>query len=553
MPLLSPLTAYSDVCDSFHWRLPARLNIADVVCDRHARSRPEAVALTEIGADGSARPFTWRQTQRLANQMANTLVGLGVQPGDRVAILLSQSIETAIAHVGTWKTAAVSLPLFTLFGEQALSFRLRDSGASVLITETAHVPKIAAIRDTLPDLRTVIVTDAAAADDAVGLWPLLETSRDRFDNADTVPDDPAFIIYTSGTTGNPKGALHGHRAMLGHMPGVEFFHDFFPQPHDLMWTPADWAWIGGLMNCLMGAWFHGVPVLAHRADKFDPEAALRLMATHNVRNTFMPPTALKRMREIPDVASFGARLRTIACAGEPMGVELLEWGRGAFGLSFNEFYGQTECNLIVGNCQALMPVRAGAMGRPIPGHTIAVIDGDGQAVPAGAVGEIAARRPDPVMMLRYWNNETATAEKYLGDWLLTGDQGYMDDDGYLWFVGRDDDLITSAGYRIGPGEIEDCLTTHPAVRLAAVVGVPDPERTETIKAFILLRDGHEASADLEDSIRAFVKTRLSAHEYPREIAFVEDLPMTATGKIRRKELRDAEHARRVDGPTGARG
>ena len=378
----------------------------------------------------------------------------------------------------------------------------------------------------------------------VDLWPALDAASDRFQPVKTRAEDPALIIYTSGTTGNPKGALHAHRTLLGHLPGVEFPHEFFPQPGDLMWTPADWAWIGGLMNVLMSSWHHGVPVLAQRARKYDPEAALALMARHRVRNTFMPPTALRLMRQVERPRDrFAIDLRTVTCAGEPMGAELLHWGREALGVTCNEYYGQTECNLVVANCAALMEVKPGSMGRAVPGHRVEIIDAHGVVMPPGEVGQIAVERPDPVMFLEYWADPQATTEKFLGDWLLTGDEGRMDDDGYLWYVGRDDDVITSAGYRIGPGEIEDCITKHPAVSLAAVVGVPDPVRTESIKAFILLREGSNRDPGLEDDIRAFVKSRLSPHETPRLIEFVDALPMTATGKIKRRQLRDAEIAK----------
>ena len=332
--------------------------------------------------------------------------------------------------------------------------------------------------------------------------------------------------------------------MIGHLPGMEFPHEFFPQAGDLMWTPADWAWIGGLMNALMTAWYHGVPVLAHRARKFDPEHAVRLMARHQVRNTFMPPTALKLMREVENPAEqFGVKLRTVAVAGEPMGAELLDWGRQALGVGFNEFYGQTECNLVTANCGRIMEARPGSMGRAVPGHRVEIIDADGNMLGPEEEGHIAVNSPDPVMFLEYWNDAEATKEKYLGDWLLTGDRGAKDADGYFWFLGREDDVITSAGYRIGPGEIEDCLVRHPAVALAAAIGIPDPLRTERIKAFIQLRPGNNGDPDLERDIRDFVNRRLSPHEKPRLIEFVDTLPMTATGKIKRKDLRDAEIAK----------
>jgi acetyl-CoA synthetase len=543
MPLLTEAGSYDAVRNGFRWQVPEHVNMAWQVCDRHAASNPGGVGLIVAHPDGTRREYTWRELHALANKMANFFTASGLKLGDRVGILLSQCVEAAISHVAAWKIGAISIPLFSLFGEEALSFRLKDSGAKIIVTEATHYPKLEAIRDQLPNLKLVALIDGKNGTGIADLWQGLEKASDVFQNADTLATDPSYIVYTSGTTGNPKGALQGHRSLIGHMPSVEFFHDFLPKPDDLMWTPADWAWIGGLMNCLMGAWFHGVPVLAYRAGKYDPEAALKLMAKYKVRNTFMPPTALKMMRAIPDIPSFGVKMRTIACAGEPMGVELLDWGRASFGITFNEFYGQTECNLVVANCQKIMQIKPGSMGRPIPGHEVSIIDTEGNEVAPGTTGQIAVKRPDPVMMLEYWNNPEATKNKYLGDWLLTGDQGQMDDEGYLWFVGRDDDVITSAGYRIGPGEIEDCLTKHPSIELAAAIGVPDPLRTEIIKVFVKLMPGQVGSEALESDIRAFVKTRLSPHEYPRLIEFVKDLPLTSTGKIRRKDLRDQEMAR----------
>jgi acetyl-CoA synthetase len=369
----------------------------------------------------------------------------------------------------------------------------------------------------------------------------LQAASDRFQTAPTGPDDPALIIYTSGTTGPPKGALHAHRVLLGHLPGVVWPHEFFPQPGDLFWTPADWAWIGGLIDVLLPAWHHGVAVLAHRMRKFDPEEAYRLMARHGVRNVFMPPTALKLMREAGGAArGRGCRLRTLASGGETLGEGLLDWGRATFRLTINEFYGQTECNLVVGNCAGVLPVRPGSMGRPIPGHIVEVVGDDGAVLPAGEIGNIGIRRPDPVMFLEYWGNPAATDAKFAGDLLLTGDLARKDDDGYVWFVGRADDVITSAGYRIGPGEVEECLMRHPKVALAAVVGVPDPIRTEIVKAFVVLKGGEVAPDSLAREIQDFVKARLAAHEYPRAIEFVDSLPMTATGKIKRGELKARE-------------
>jgi acetyl-CoA synthetase len=420
----------------------------------------------------------------------------------------------------------------------------------VLITDSAGLPKVAPFRDRLPDLSLVLSIDGEG-EGAVDFHAELSRASERFDPVATLADDPALISYTSGTTGPPKGAVHAHRSLLGHLPGVELPQDFFPQPGDCFWTPADWAWIGGLMDVLLPAWHHGVPVVAYRAAKFDPEDAFRLIAELGVRNIFLPPTALKLMRQVPGSSSRHAlSVRSIGSGGEPLGPELLAWGRERFGLTINEFYGQTECNLVLGNCATLMPVRPGSMGRPIPGHDVALIDADGHELPDGTLGEVAIRRPDPVMFLGYWRRPDDTAAKFVGDWLATGDLARRDDEGYFWFAGRKDDVITSAGYRIGPGEIEDCLLRHPAVALAAVIGVPDAERTERIKAFVVVRDDVVPGAGLADEIRAFVRDRLAAHEYPRDVEFVAELPLTTTGKIMRRVLRDREQLRTLTKETG---
>jgi acetyl-CoA synthetase len=356
---------------------------------------------------------------------------------------------------------------------------------------------------------------------------------------DTFADDPAMMIYTSGTTGPPKGALHGHRVLLGHLPGIEMPHDFFPQPGDLFWTPADWAWAGGLLDALLPSLHHGVPVVARRFDKFDPEEAFALMARQGVRNAFIPPTALRMLRATESPRGrHRLNLRSIGSGGEALGAQTLEWGREAFGLTINEFYGQTECNLVLSSCAMLGVSRPGAIGKPVPGHRVAIIDGDGRVMKPGETGQIAVQRPNPVMFLEYWGKPDATREKFIGDWMTTGDQGIADEDGYFHFVGRDDDVITSSGYRIGPGEIEDCLIRHPAVALAAAIGKPDPVRTEIVKAFIVVKEGVGTPRDeLVVELQNFVRTRLSAHEYPREIAFIDQMPMTTTGKIIRRILR----------------
>ena len=528
---------YEDIVDRFEWRIPASYNIGVDVCDKWAGDEPDRLALVYKDQTGGITEYSFGEIQNLSNQLANLMADLGITRGDRVGILLPQSPETAFAHVALYKMGAIAVPLFTLFGPEALQYRLGDCGAIAVITNAEGAAKLDGIREGLPTLAHVLAVDGAPAG-CIDLHAGITAQPDQFAPVATSADDPALIIYTSGTTGPPKGALHAHRVLLGHLPGVQISHDLFPQPGDRIWTPADWAWIGGLLDVLLPAWHFGVPVVAHRFDKFTGEDAFQLIQDLGVRNAFLPPTALKMMRSVPDPETrWNLDMRTIGSGGETLGAELLDWGRRVFGLTINEFYGQTECNLIVSSCGALMPARPGVMGRPVPGHDVAVVDGQGEVLPEGEQGNIAVRRPDPVMFLEYWNNPTATRDKFVGDWLITGDTGIREADGYIRFVGRDDDVITSAGYRIGPGEIEDCLLGHPAVRLAAVVGKPDPDRTEIVKAYVVLEDGHSASNALRRDIQAHVKTRLAAHEYPREVDFIDDLPTTTTGKIIRRALR----------------
>ena len=539
-------STYDDVYQSFHWNIPEFYNMGVDVCDKHAHQRYRLALIYENEA-GQVEKYTFRQLKRLSNQFANTLQAFGFEAGDRLGILLPQSPETAISHIAAFKIGGVSIPLFTLFGPDALEYRLGNSEAKGVVTDEDNLEKILEIRDKLPHLKHIFITRGRKEKDVIDFREAVGKASDQFKPVNTRPDDPAMIIYTSGTTGPPKGAYHAHRMLLGHLPGVEFPHNFLPEEDDLFWTPADWAWIGGLFDVLLPSWHHGIPVLAYRARKFDPEHAFYMMAKHGVRNTFIPPTALKLMRQVKDPRDrHQCDLRSLASGGETLGEELLDWGRTNLGVTITEFYGQTEANLVVGNCSEVMEIRPGSMGRPMPGHVVEIVDDDGNPLPTGTPGNIGIRHPDPVMFLEYWKNPEATVAKYAGDWCLTGDVGKKDEDGYLWFVGREDDLITSSGYRIGPGEIEDCLIKHPAVAMAAVVGAPDEIRTEIIKAFIVLNPGASGDKVLEADIRNFVRTRLAAHEYPREIEFVTEIPLTATGKIIRKELRRLERERKSE-------
>ncbi|MDP9995705.1 acetyl-CoA synthetase [Variovorax boronicumulans] len=524
----------------FRWSIPEHFNIGVDVCDKWAQRDPERIALIQEAGSGKVQRLSFRQLKSRSNQIANCLKSKGVQRGDRVGVLLGQSIDAAAVHVAVYKLGAIVVPLFSLFGPEALEFRLSDSGACALITDSDGASKLLEVRERLSDLKDLWVVDAPP-DLPIGAACFEEAivgASTSFSPVDTLANDPAVIIYTSGTTGKPKGALHAHRTLLGHLPGVEMSHGGTIDTDAVFWTPADWAWIGGLLDVLLPALHHGVPVVARRFAKFDAADAFDLMARHRVTNVFLPPTALKMLRAVSSPRSrWDLQLRSIASGGESLGTEMLAWGREELGISINEFYGQTECNMIVSSCTAWFASRPGAIGKPVPGHEVAIVDRTGTPLPTGYHGQIAVRFPDPVMFLEYWNNAEATEEKFAGGYLLTGDQGKMDGDGYIYFVGRDDDVITSAGYRIGPGPIEDCLLGHPAVHMVAVVGEPDDERTEVVKAFVVLAGGFKANEDLTKELQAHVRVRLAAHEYPRVVCYVTELPMTPTGKIIRRALR----------------
>ncbi|WP_442581887.1 AMP-binding protein [Mesorhizobium sp. ASY16-5R] len=536
--MLERADSYEALYRNFRWAVPDRFNIGVAVSDRWAASEPERTALLEYRAEGEPVRMSYGELSRQSNALANALRGQGIGRGDRVALLMPQSFETAIAHVAIYKLGAIAVPLALLFGVEALEYRLQTAGVKAVVTNARGVSKLKGVRARLPGLELVVSTDGADSD-TLGFHQAVADHAVVFEAVETTPDDPSMMIFTSGTTGPPKGALHGHRVLIGHLPGVQFHHEFFPQPGDLAWTPADWAWAGGLLNLLLPSLYFGVPVAFGKFEKFDPEAALGLVEKMGVRNAFIPPTALRMMKSVTGIRRrFDLKLRTVGSAGEALGRETYEWAKEELGLTVNEFYGQTECNIVLSSCAALGVSRGGAIGKPSPGHAVAIIDAEGRKMPAGEIGQIAVRRPDPVMFLGYWQNDVATRQKFIGDWMTTGDQGIADQDGYVSFFGRDDDVITSAGFRIGPGEIEDCLTGHPAIALAAAVGKPDPLRTEIVKAYVVLRDGFSPSDELAAEIKSFVRERLSAHEYPREVAFVDSMPLTTTGKVIRRIFRD---------------
>ena len=516
--------------------VPPRFNIGTAVLDRWAARDPDRLAVLDLQG---ARPVpaTYGALRERSDRLALALRRLGVEPGDRVAVFLPQGAAALVVQCAAFKLGAVVLPLAAVFGAEALAYRFADAGVTLAVTDARGAARIAAIRPAPAALRTVVSVDGR--DGAVlGLDEVLARETGAFTARDTSAEDPALMIYTSGTTGQPKGALHAHRVLAGHLPGVRFSHDGLPRAGDLMWTPADWAWAGGLLNAVLPALHDGVPVVAHRGQGFDAEAVFRLLRDHPVTRAFVPPTALRMLRAAAPEGVVGLRLRSVTAAGEALGAETQDWARRALGCTVDDVYGQTECNYVLGSAAARGAARPGAIGRATPGHEVAVLRPDGRRCAPGEPGGIAVRRPDPTLFLGYWNRPDATAAKFVGDWMTTGDQATMDAEGYVTFLGRDDDIITSSGFRIGPAEIEESLIRHPAIAAAAVVGVPDPLRTEIVKAYVVAREGYAPSAALAGEIQRFVRTHLSAHEYPRAVAFVPCLPMTATGKVMRRVLRE---------------
>ncbi|MDA0822588.1 MAG: AMP-binding protein [Proteobacteria bacterium] len=537
--MLKPGKTYDEVYNSFSWNIPQRYNIANDVCDQWAED-PRRVALVYEDENKKILTFTFADIRKYANQFANTLIARGLKRGARVTLLLAQDPECAIAHVACFKSGIVSSPTSVLFGPDAIIYRLNDCKAKAVVTDSANYPKIAEIRAQCPSLEHVFVVDGEPQG-ASNFWTAIEGADPTFTNVDTAADDIAWISYTSGTTGMPKGSVQPHRMLLGHMPSLEFIYDFFPQDKDTLWSPADWAWMAGLADILLPGWFHGCTVIASAMKGFDPEEAYRVLDQHNVTLALLTPTMLKLMRQVPDALDrYNLKLRAALSGGEAVGKELLEWADRELHIKINEGFGQTECNVILGNNGNVFPIKPGSIGRPTPGTICAIIDDDGNELPPGEEGHIACKRPHPVMLLEYLNKPEATRDKFIGDWLITGDAGHMDDEGYFWFHGRADDVITSSGYRIGPGEIEDALLKHEAVQMAAAIGVPDPIRTEIVKAFIILVPGVAPSPELADALRESVRSRLAKHEVPKLIEFVDSLPMTTTGKIMRRELRERE-------------
>ncbi len=567
-----PGNVYRELHHGFHWKLPRRFNIADVCCTRWAFETPEATAVLYEHENGQAQRCSYGELQAQANRLSHALQRLGVARGDRVAIVMPQRIETAVAHIAIYQLGAVAMPLSMLFGPDALAYRLQHSETKLALVDENAMAHLLAARAECPELRTVVAVGAALGQGDAD-WPaLLAREPASFTALATHADEAAVLIYTSGTTGPPKGALLPHRALLGNLSGFVCSQNWFPQRGDVFWSPADWAWTGGLMDALLPTLYFGHPIVAYQG-RFAPDKAFELMARHGVTNTFLFPTALKAMmKAVPAPRErYKLKLRAIMSAGEAVGDAVFDYCRNQLGVTVNEMFGQTEINYVVGNCGQYVdttgtaheawPARPGSMGRPYPGHRIAVIDEQGQECPRGTPGDVAVHRrdvhgqPDPIFFLGYWKNDDATRAKFTGDpdnsWCRTGDTAVMDADGYLWYQGRSDDVFKAAGYRIGPSEIENCLVKHAAVANAAVVPKPDAERGAVVKAYVVLAAGFEGSPQLVEELQQHVRGKLAPYEYPKEIEFIDALPMTTTGKVQRKLLRLQEEERAKNPQAGS--
>ena len=543
--MLTKTNNYEDLYKQFRWSVPSHYNIAASTIDKIEYQ--DRTALIHVLENGKTQNWSFADIRKYANKLANIFDHFKLDSNARVGIILGQCPETAISHMACFKTGRISIPLFNLFGVEALHYRLMNSRASVVICDKTGLNKIKEIFDTLPYLKLILCIDINKDEtNILSYQNLLERASDNYTTKTTDANDPAIIIYTSGTTGGPKGALLPHRVLLGHIPGVEIPHHFLSSSNpitDLFWTPADWAWIGGLFDVLLPAWHFGIPVVSHRSEKFDPEFAFSLLSKLNIKNTFLPPTALKIMKAFnPSQKMNNLNLRTVGSGGEALGEELLEWGKNVLGVGINEFYGQTECNLTISNSRLLMSAKQGSIGKPVPGHDIRLMDKKGNFIlEPGLDGEIVVKSDTPVAFLKYWENDYETQKKVVQGWLYTGDYAYTDDEGYFYFKGREDDIINTSGYRVGPSEIEDCILSHSEVEMVGVIGVPDEIRGNVIKAFIVPMNKKNVLSQndkLKLNIQNLVKLKLAAHEYPRIIEFVKELPMTTTGKIIRKKLRE---------------
>ncbi len=578
-PVFSLPESYAQLHHNFTWSVPEHFNMAQVCCKRWAtgQNATERIAVAAGGTRAEATFHSYSELQEQANRLSNVLAVLGVGRGDRVAIVMPQCFETAVAYIAVLQMGAVAMPLSMLFGPDALEFRLHDGEAVVAIGDAASLAGLQGVRESCPLLRWVVGVgelQATLAGADFNYAAALAQQPSEFTLLSTLAEEAALLIYTSGTTGNPKGVVIPHRALIGNLPGFVCSQNWFgfdgvnnAESDAVLWSPADWAWTGGLMDALLPTLYFGRPIVAFNG-RFSPQTALELMAQFGVTHTFLFPTALKAMMKAypgtPELTvrqQFGLKLQAVMSAGEAVGDAVFAYCQTQLGVTVNEMFGQTEVNYIVGNCAAQWPPKPGSMGMGYPGHRVAVIDEHGHECPVAVAGDVALNRfdvhgqPNPVFFLGYWKNAAATKDKFTGDWCRTGDLATRDADGYLWYQGRSDDVFKAAGYRIGPSEIENCLIKHSAVANAAVVPKPDAARGALVKAYVVMTPEFIAAradcssakavfdAELVAELQQHVRGKLAPYEYPKEIEFVDTLPMTTNGKVQRRVLRLQEEAR----------
>ncbi|SEO35929.1 acetyl-CoA synthetase [Halogranum amylolyticum] len=531
---------WDDIYAEADWDAPDRLNVGHEVCDRHAADG-ENVALRYVGTDGDRRSLTFAELKRQSNRFANVLESLDVDRGDRVFSYMPRVPEHYVALVGTLKRGAVWGSVNERFGPDGIAYRLDDCDAKLVVTTAENEETVERALDDAPSVETVIVlgADEARGDerhDDVDFERAMADASDEYQAAETGGEDDALLYYTSGTTGLAKGVLHKHRWVAGVAATQRYAADL--QEGDLYWSTADLGWLTGPINTL-GAWFWGTTLFTYEGE-FDPATWADLLDEYPISVLFSVPTAYRMLRANEEVlAGTDLDLRHALSIGEPLSAGVVDWGEERLGVTIHDTYGQTETGNMVVNNYPTMEIRPGSMGKPLPGVTSAIVDPEtGEELPRGETGEIAHRGDFPCFFAEYWQKPEQTRDCFVNDWYLSGDLARMDEDGYIWFEGRADDVILSSGYRIGPFEVESSLGEHEAVAEAAVVPKPHPERGNIVKAYVVLTEDYEESDELAEEIKQHVRNELSAHEYPREIEFVDDLPKTVTGKIRRTELRD---------------
>ena len=523
---------FDGIYSKFKWNIPKYINLSDILCERHNK---EKMAMIYEDQNEVVTKYTFDYFSKNSNKMANFFIEMGLERGDRVAIMLPQSPESMITHLAIYKIGAIAVPLSKLFGPSAIEYRVNNCEAKIMVIHGSYIYKIKEIEEKLKSIKYQIIVDNDKEIKGYDYWEEINSRSQRFEKEKTLANDPAIILYTSGTTGSPKGALHAHRHIFGFIPGFQMMHEFIDRNDEVFWTPADWAWVGGLYDLVFSAWWFSRPVVAYNHEKFDPVKTFQLMEKHKITNVFIPPTAIRMMKKTP-LDNINLKLRVIAAGGEPVTQDVLNWAE-SHNITINEFYGQTETTFVAGGCRSKLKIKPGSMGKPFPGHKIKIGDVKGNLVSQDEVGEILVHKSDPSMFLGYWNNNKSTKEKFIGEWYKTGDMAHFDEDGYIWFQGRDDDLIKSSGYRIGPTEIEGVIQLHPSIETVAVVGVTDPMRGQIVKAYIKLKDHNLKSDKLVTEIQNMVKQKLASYQYPREIEFVEEMPLTVTGKLKRSKLR----------------